>query len=120
MMVHPASIRVAAPAPTAPMPARSEPPLGALRSLAVNELVLHGYPRASRHGIADACQLELQRLFAAQPPSSAMTRLDRDAIEAAALHLAPTAAPQRIGAELAQALFDAIVSGSASGPRGSS
>ncbi|MEO8161445.1 MAG: hypothetical protein ABI588_08485 [Arenimonas sp.] len=75
--------------------------------MAIDELVLHGYPRASRWGIADSCQAELQRLMA-QGPLPALDLGGRQLIEAAPLRLSPQAPPQRIGVELAQALFAAM------------
>ena len=105
MKIRPDTIRSA---PLAAAPATVPQAAGPLRSMAIDELVLHGYPRASRWGIADSCQAELQRLMA-EGSLPTQDLAERPQLDAAALRLHPEAPPQHIGVELAQSLFAALV-----------
>lgn len=78
----------------------------------IDELVLHGFDVASRHGIGDAVQAELQRRFAEQPSLLARGALAEN-IDLERLHTAPVtlcAHAQRDGSAIGTALHQSLSS----------
>ncbi len=67
--------------------------------LEIGELVLHGFPAAHRHRLADACEGELRRLCGGRTPEQPTGDLT-----GAALTIAGDATPEATGAALARAL----------------
>ena len=83
--------------------------------LHIEELVLEGFPPGDRHRIAEAVQAELARLFGTQGvPSTlpALPDMGRLRTEVGGLH--PTR-PERSGADIARAVYDALGGGSQGG-----
>ncbi|WP_266156965.1 hypothetical protein [Dyella silvatica] len=78
----------------------------------IDELVLHGFDAASRHGIGDAVQAELQRRFALQPslfgPGASAASLSLDRLHTAPVTLAAHA--QRDGHAIGGALHQSLSS----------
>ena len=77
--------------------------------LHIEELVLHGFPPADHHSIGGAVERELTRLLVGSdtPPGLAsggeVARLDGGAFD-----VAPNAAPEVIGAQIAQAIYSGL------------
>lgn len=79
-------------------------------SLHIDELVLHGVPSAHREQVGEAVRQELTRLLAQGgiPPglSGAVPRLDAGSVQ-----LTPGAAPDAMGAQVAQAVYSGLGQG---------
>jgi hypothetical protein len=77
--------------------------------LHIEELVLHGFARGDRYGIADAIERELSRLLAVQftghavPPALAHN-IEHARLDAGTVHLAPNSGADAVGVQLAQAV----------------
>jgi hypothetical protein len=74
--------------------------------LHIDELVLDGFPPGDRYRIAAAVEVELTRLFADQgvPPDLASGRAI-PALDGGSFDVAPDARPDRIGGQVAQAVY---------------
>lgn len=92
---------------------RSEP--GKVRfEISIEELIFHGLPAEQRYAIADALDIELQRLFSesrdgwtdvtAQPG----TPVNVDGLRAAQISASPQTSPASIGTQIAQSVFTCI------------
>jgi hypothetical protein len=77
--------------------------------LTVDELVLHGFPVATRHRIRDAFERELIDLVAGQgiPPSLALGR-QVDSLAAGPIAVASDSSPESVGSAIARAVYDAL------------
>lgn len=77
--------------------------------LHIEELVLEGFEQVDRHGIAEAVEQELTRLFTEKgiPPSLAdggkINRLDGGAFQ-----IEPDSRPETIGTRVAQAVYGGL------------
>jgi hypothetical protein len=77
--------------------------------LVIDELVLHGFEPAQRHGVADAMQLELARLLTVQPDAFRdATSLEMSHVSGASVSVDAGARPAQIGAGVARSLAATI------------
>lgn len=76
--------------------------------LTIDELVLHGFPRASRYQIAEALEQELAWLIESRGLPTVIGTGDVPAVAAPVVHLAPAAAPEAIGRQIARALYEGL------------
>jgi len=77
--------------------------------LRIEELVLDGFPPGDRYSIAAAVEAELARLLAEQgaPPGLANGGTV-SALDGGSFDVAPDARPDRIGAQVAQAVYGGL------------
>ena len=74
--------------------------------LHIEELVLHGFAPGDRHRIGDAVQAELARLFEQQgAPQLFGGSVELAQVNAGDFDVAPGAKPERVGAQIAQAIY---------------
>lgn len=85
--------------------------------LHVDRLVLEGFHPRDRARVAAAFQAELERLLAEGPLPEALAggSTTLDALQAPAIHAAPGARPERVGAEAARSLHAGLSAGGAPG-----
>ena len=77
--------------------------------LRIDELVLDGFPPGDRYRIAAAVEAELSRLFADQGvPSNLASGGAVPALDAGSFDVMPDARPDRIGAQVAQAVYGGL------------
>jgi hypothetical protein len=79
--------------------------------LHIEELVLDGFNAADRYRIGDAVERELSRLLSEQSiPSSLVANRDQAHLDAGAFHVAADSTAERIGAQVAQAVYGGLIS----------
>jgi hypothetical protein len=77
--------------------------------LRIDELVLDGFPAGDRYRIAAAVEAELSRLFTDQGvPSNLVSGGAVPALDAGSFDVMPDAMPDRIGAQVAQAVYGGL------------
>ena len=86
--------------------------------LHIDELVLHGFSPADRHGIADAVRAELERRLAGVGAEQLGTLADPsgapiDRIDAGSLRVTEPTRPAAVGTQVGGALADALAGGAA-------
>ena len=75
----------------------------------IDELILHGLPAGSAASVGDALRRELAELLRARGiPPSLVRRGATDAIDGGALHLRDRVTPERIGGQLASAVYGSL------------
>ena len=75
----------------------------------IDELVLHGVAPGNAASVGDALRQELARMLAAQgAPRSLARARPTDAIDGGSVHLRERATPERIGHQLAAAVYGAL------------
>ncbi len=80
-------------------------------ALHIKELVLHGFPRSEQHRIGEAVRQELLRQFSEQGIPDALTRQDGvSRLNAGAIQTIQGARPERVGMQVAQAVYGSVVS----------
>ena len=83
-------------------------------TLRIEELVLHGFPPGDRYRIADAVERELRRLLTERgvPTEWATSALlPVDSVSAGGFELAPGARPDRVGSQIAEAIYGGLGGG---------
>jgi hypothetical protein len=84
-------------------------------SLHVDEIVLHGFPPVDRYRIAESVQTELARLLVEQGVPASLEQGGSIArLDVGAFDLAPDARSDRIGVQVAQAIYGGLLSGQTS------
>jgi hypothetical protein len=77
--------------------------------LRIEELVLEGFPAGDRYRIAAAVEAELARLFAEQGiPVGLSAGGAMSVVDGGSFDLTPGARPERIGAQVAQAVYGGL------------
>jgi hypothetical protein len=77
--------------------------------LRIEELVLDGFPPGDRYRIAAAAEAELTRLFTDRGvPSGLASGEAIPALDGGSFDVAPDARPDRIGAQVAQAVYGGL------------
>jgi hypothetical protein len=72
----------------------------------IDELILHGFARGDRHAIAEALQAELVRLLGEQGVPAAFAQGGQtDRVNTGNVEIAPGAAPQSIGVQIAGVVY---------------
>jgi len=77
----------------------------------IEELVLDGFDPRDRHRIADAVERELARLFAEQGVLGTLAEpaaIDR--LDVGAFRVKPPSRPEKVGAQVAQAVYSSLLS----------
>ena len=73
--------------------------------LHIDSLVLKGFRREDRHGIAEGLQHELARLFADPQAARQLTANgDVPRLRVGSIHIAQNSKPQRVGSQVAQGI----------------
>jgi hypothetical protein len=76
-------------------------------NLHIEELVLHGFAPGDRHGIADAVEQELTRLFSEQP-LAARKNISLAQLDGGSFALENNARPAKVGGQIAGAVHGGI------------
>jgi len=77
--------------------------------LHIEELVLHGFEARDRHSIAEAVQLELARLIAANGGTDSLnTPISLERIKTSAFKVQANAKAQQAGKQIAEAVFRSL------------
>jgi hypothetical protein len=80
--------------------------------LYIDQLVLHGFPRADRHRIGEAIRLELLKQLGMRGLPDALARQDPvSRLNAGAIQVQPGGNPENIGMQVAQAVYGSVVGG---------
>ena len=83
-------------------------------TLQIEELVLHGFAPGDRYRIADAVEREMGRLLAERgvPVEWASTGSPVDSLNADSFEIVAGARPERIGTQIAEAIYGSFDAGS--------
>jgi hypothetical protein len=77
--------------------------------LYIDQLVLHGFPRGDRHRIGEAIQQELLRQLFEQGIPDTLARQDHvSRLNAGSVQAEQGGGPERIGMQVAQAVYDSV------------
>ena len=78
--------------------------------LHIDELVLHGFPRGDRHRIGEAIRQELLRQFSERGIPEVLTRQGNiSRLNAGSIQAERGSKPERIGMQVAQAVYGSVV-----------
>jgi hypothetical protein len=77
--------------------------------IAIDELVLHGFPTGDRHAIGDAFALELERAFSASPAQPLFRQeADLPSLDAGRFSMTSHARPASVGTQAARAVVGVL------------
>lgn len=87
--------------------------------LHINELVLHGFLRSEQHRIGEAVRQELLRQFSERDiPDTLIRHGDVSRLNAGSIQMGQGARPERIGMQVAQAVYGSVSGRRQSGQAG--